>query len=128
MQSYVFVFYLLAVLITVSVAEIETLQELYDTIVTGPNRKVGFLTQGNYQAVRNTLPAEVEPVYVTGGVSVMTDLVNNGTLLAGLVSQVPPYGFNQFPSGIISPQSMMIATNASSLLRQAIGKQSQQPL
>ncbi len=113
-------FLYLTVVICVKAVEIENLNELYDAIVQGPNRKVGFLSSGNYQVVKNTLPATVEPVYVNG-VDLLSAFVNNGTFLAGLVTQVPPTGFNQFSSGIISPQAMIFASNSSSLLRQAIG-------
>lgn len=104
-----------------TIAEIANLNELYDAIEAGPNRKVGFLSLGNYQAVKNTLPASVQPT-VVGTVDLLNTLINNGTLIAGLLTQIPPDGFNQFSSGVISPQAMFFAPNASSLLTKAVSK------
>lgn len=101
--------------------EVESLAELYDAIEAGPNRKVGFLSLGNFQAVKNTLPTNVQPV-VVGSLDQLSALVNNGTLMAGLMTQVPPTGFHQFSSGVISPQALFLAPNASRLLVQAISK------
>lgn len=101
--------------------EINNLNELYDTIEAGPNRKVGFLSMGNFQAVRNTLPTSVEPVIVPS-VNQLSALINNDTVVAGLLTQIPPSGFNQFSSGILSPQTMFVAKNASTLLQAAISK------
>lgn len=110
------------VLLSVAAGDgISTLNELYDAIEAGPNRKVGFLSMGNYQVVRNTLPANVVPVIVPS-VDRLSALVNNETLVAGLLTQVPPSGFNQFSSGILSPQTMFVAKNASALLQAAISK------
>lgn len=108
-------------LVAIAGDEINNLNELYDSIEAGPNRKVGFLSMGNYQVVRNTLPSNVEPVIVPS-VSQLSALIQNDTLLAGLVTQVPPSGFNQFSSGILSPQTMFVAKNASTLLQGALSK------
>ena len=101
--------------------EVESLSELYDAIATGPNQKVGFLSLGNYQVVKNTLPTNAQPV-VVGSLDELSTLVSNGTLVAGLMTQVPPNGFHQFSSGVISPQALFLAPNASKLLVQAISK------
>lgn len=112
----------IAIILNVSAGdEINNLNELYDAIEAGPNRKVGFLSMGNFQAVRNTLPTNVEPVIVPS-VHQLSTLITNNTLLAGLLTQIPPSGFNQFPSGILSPQTMFVAKNASTLLQAAISK------
>lgn len=104
-----------------AIEDIESLAELYDVIETGPNNKVGFLSLGNYQAVNNTLPRTVQPI-VVGSLDQLSAMVKNGTLVAGLMTQVPPSGFHQFSSGIISPQALFLAPNASRLLVQAISK------
>jgi hypothetical protein len=111
-----------AILLSVTAGdEINNLNELYDAIEAGPNRKVGFLSMGNFQAVRNTLPTNVEPVIVPS-VNQLSALINNNTVVAGLLTQIPPSGFNQFSSGILSPQTMFVAKNASTLLQAAISK------
>eukprot|EP00981_Chlorochromonas_danica_P001949 scaffold403_cov183-Ochromonas_danica.AAC.5 len=74
---------------------------------------------GNYIVVKNTLPSTVEPVVVST-VDQLSHMISNGTLLAGLLTQIPPSGFNQFSSGILSPQAILLAPNSSSLLRKAL--------
>ena len=46
--------------------DIESLSSLYSAILDGDNKKVGFLSLGNYQAIENALPYNVEVVIVSG--------------------------------------------------------------
>ena len=108
-------------LFLVAVADIDTLEQLYNAVLTGPNQKVGFLSEGNFLAVKNTLPSNVQPVYVSSE-AILTANIQNQTYVAGLLTQTPPSGFNHIFSGILSTQSMMLRANASTLLRQVIGK------
>ena len=47
-----------------ALAPIEDIHDLYRAIEAGPNRKVGFLSKGNFETVKEVLPSSVVPVYV----------------------------------------------------------------
>ena len=97
-----FSFYFLAVF-----ADITTLVQLNYEIDNGLNKNVGFLSLGNYNAVKGILSTNVE-VNVIGSADLLDLLVNNGTVLAGLVSQSPEGNFHQFSSNVLSPQGMLL--------------------
>ena len=72
----------------------------------GPNRAVGFIGQGNYDAVSALLPADTTPVFVTNA-SEMDANVLSGALVAGYISEGEPEdadAFDTFETGIISPR------------------------
>ena len=102
-----------------SASFIGDLPSLYAAIVKGPNRKVGFLTQANYNAVRNVLPSNVD-VVIAGDEITLNGLIDKNTVLAGLLTQTPKSKYQSFSSGLLSPQAMLSRKNSSSLLRQAI--------
>lgn len=92
---------------------IETVNQLYDTILKGDNPRVGFLSQANYDSVHTILPANTHPVIVLS-TTAMVELVENGTLIAGLVSGVPPNDdgkLHTFSSALISPRAMFLSSN-----------------
>lgn len=81
---------------------------------------MGFLSEANFQAVQNVLPSSVVPVIV-GDEATLNSYVDDGTVLAGLVSQTAPSNYVSFSSNILSPQAMLSSKNSSSYLRQALG-------
>jgi hypothetical protein len=89
-------------------ADITTLTSLYDAIDAGPNRAVGFLSQGNYETVKNVLPINVQ-VVVEQDTEQLYQAVRNGTLLAGLISGVPDANFNQFSSTLVSSRAIQMS-------------------
>jgi len=85
---------------------IKSMDALYDKIVQGPNRRVGFIGAGNYDAVSHVLPSNVEPVYITDS-KAMEEAVNDGTLLASYISESSPSESATrfvYESGVISPR------------------------
>jgi len=103
--------------------DMQTLEQLGDAIGRGPNRKVGFLSIANADAVHTVLPASVERVICTSGydngpinctsTDDMVSLVKDGTLVAGLISGLPPpdqAGYlHQFSSTVVSTRAMLMA-------------------
>lgn len=91
---------------------IVSLNELNQAIKNGPNRKIGFLSQGNFYTVQNELNKLVEPKYYQNTDELHT-AVNSGNILAGLVSGTPKDTFelNIFGSEQISIRSMMVNQN-----------------
>lgn len=85
---------LICVLLSFVCADITDLNTLYNTIKNGKGKQlnVGFLSQGNYEVVQNTLPNNTIPLYF-GSLDQLELAVSNGTVIAGLVSQVAPAGF-----------------------------------
>jgi len=87
-------------------AGVTTTDLLYDAVAAGPNRAVGFIGQGNYDAVSALLPADTTPVFVTNA-SEMDANVLSGALVAGYISEGEPEdadAFDTFETGIISPR------------------------
>lgn len=113
--------HVIAALATTAVANIVTLDQLVDNINSGGNKKVGFLSEANFQSVHNVLPDDTEPVYCDGSDSTITctstedmiNLIREGTLLAGLISGLPndeqaPH-LNVFSSTVVSTRAMFMA-------------------
>eukprot|EP00004_Rigifila_ramosa_P017522 TRINITY_DN4271_c0_g1_i1.p3 TRINITY_DN4271_c0_g1~~TRINITY_DN4271_c0_g1_i1.p3 ORF type:complete len:444 (+),score=117.01 TRINITY_DN4271_c0_g1_i1:1723-3054(+) len=109
-----------------------TVEQISAAVAAGPNRKVGFLSLANYQTVQTFLPASVEnggvlEVVVCDGqahygvtctsVSELSEMVVSGVLAAALISGLPETRFaselNLVPSGIVSPQVMLMRPDAS---------------
>jgi hypothetical protein len=88
-------------------ADVTTLTSLFDAIDAGPNRAVGFLSQGNYETVKNVLPANVQ-VVIAEDTDHLYQAVRNGTLVAGLISGVPDASFHQFSSTLVSTRAIQI--------------------
>jgi hypothetical protein len=98
---------------TATAAAVTSLTELnahLDTAgLTTVQRQVGFLTEGNYQRVENELSSNVvKKIYDSS--AALHDAVENGTVVAGLVSGTPDASrdFNIFPSEQISVRSMLV--------------------
>ena len=118
---------LLAALICVTAAEVNlaTLDDLYEAIQTGDNKKVAFLTLANYDAVRTVLPSNVEPIFcdtsVKSGVGAgcdstdeMIGLITSGQVVGGLKFSGLPSArharnLNIFSSTIVSTRAMLMA-------------------
>jgi len=85
---------------------ITTTDELYDAIVAGPNRAVGFTGQGNYDAMSSLLPTSVTPTFVTVDADIEANVLS-GALVAGYISEGVTSNsslFQAFETGIISPR------------------------
>eukprot|EP00928_Gymnodinium_smaydae_P078902 TRINITY_DN62959_c0_g1_i1.p1 TRINITY_DN62959_c0_g1~~TRINITY_DN62959_c0_g1_i1.p1 ORF type:complete len:363 (-),score=56.29 TRINITY_DN62959_c0_g1_i1:60-1148(-) len=113
MHSYSVLFLLCLLLVAVS-ADLESLGELYKAIETGSNRKVGFISQANYDSVHTVLPSNTEAVIVEH-TDELVEMVRNGTLVAGLLSGVPPNedkALHTFTSTLISPRAVLLSKDA----------------
>jgi hypothetical protein len=85
---------------------ITSMDNLYDRIASGPNRKVGFIGAGNYDAVSHILPSNVQPTYITDS-SILEEQVDNGTLLASYISESSASSTASrvvYETGVISPR------------------------
>jgi hypothetical protein len=85
---------------------ITSIDNLYDKIVQGPNRKVGFIGAGNYDAVSHILPSSVQPIYITDS-TILEQEVDNGTLLASYISEGSASETSTrfvYSTGVISPR------------------------
>lgn len=85
---------------------ITSMDKLYEKIVQGPNRKVGFIGAGNFDAVSHVLPSNVEPVYITDSAS-LAQQVDDGTLLARYISEASASEsatHSVYETGVISPR------------------------
>jgi len=90
-------------------SNIVSLSQLNQKIQQGPQRKVGFLSEGNYHTVQNELSSLVEPIYFEN-TDELHQGVNQENVLAGLVSGTPDdsYDLNIFGSDQISIRSMLV--------------------
>lgn len=87
-------------------------RQLNDALEAGPVRKVGFLSEANYLSVRTALSNFVEPVFFTHTEDLYT-AVNNGTLVAGLISGVPnTHNFTAYSTEVVSPRSFQMMQGA----------------
>jgi len=85
---------------------ITTTDELYDEITKGPNRAVGFIGKGNYDAVSALLPSTTSPSYVTNNTDMEANVLS-GALVGGYISESEVSDaslFDTFETGIISPR------------------------
>ena len=86
---------------------ITTTDELYNAILSGPARQVGFIGQGNYDSVSSILPDNVIDTIVDEGDDAIAAMVLDGSLLAGYISEGSPPDaaqFNVFETGIVPPR------------------------
>jgi hypothetical protein len=100
-----------------SIAQIQSVNELAAAIEAGPLRTVGFLSQGNYDAVASVLP----PLSSDGGtleVAFYNDLdeleaaVVSGSILAGGSTSRPSNAdghLSEFPSSVVTMRAPMFA-------------------
>jgi hypothetical protein len=99
-----------------SAQKIESVKDLSAEIIKGPNRKIGFLSQGNFESVHALLPNITEAEIISDK-HVLEKLVENGTLLAGLISGVPldqSSLLKTFSSTLVSPRAAFTNRNQSS--------------
>jgi len=109
--------------ITESVA-ISTVWELNIAIAEGPNTKVGFLTQANYNAVKSLLHSSVSPEIIAH-LAPLEEAVINGSLIAGVTSTRPADCEEDilcFPSGLVTTRGIMFAPGVSRLRRNLINR------
>lgn len=88
---------------------IKSVDELYAKITQGPNRRVGFIGAGNYDAVSHLLPATVQPIYITDAAT-LDARVADGTLLAKYISEATASSSATrfvYASGLISPRAAL---------------------
>jgi hypothetical protein len=91
-------------------SNITNVDELYDVLEAGPNRLVGFIGQGNFDAVSAMLPTETTPVFTTNAEDIEANVLS-GTYVAGYVSEGEPTdadSFVTFETGIISPRVALL--------------------
>ena len=65
-------------------SNIINLEQLNEAIKNGPNRKIGFLSQANYESVKGFLDNHTEPMYF-GDTQEITVAVSTSLVLAGTV-------------------------------------------
>ncbi|CAH1778322.1 unnamed protein product [Owenia fusiformis] len=96
--------------------DIESIDELNDAIAQGPNRKIGFLSMANYNAVRTVLHASVEPVLFQSKDALVSSVLS-GSLVAGLMRGVVAdhhaKDLHTFSSGLISTSAMFMTPDVS---------------
>jgi hypothetical protein len=98
------------------VQAITSLDQLNGAIDMGSQTSVGFLSEGNYHAVEHELSEEVTPVYYDT-IDAMESAVNDGSVLAGLVSGTPDSDqFNTFPSEQVSVRAMFVKEGNDAML------------
>ena len=97
---------LAALALTPVLADIESLPALFTAITAGPNRRVGFLSQGNYETVKDMLPTTTTPIIFSHSED-LEFAVTNGSLVGGLVSSTPAGSFHTFSSTLVSPRAML---------------------
>lgn len=115
-----------------STARIESVNQLAAAIESGPLSSVGFLSQGNYDAVASVLPKTVEQggkleVKIYADLEELEDAVISDEVLAGLSTSRPhnDNGFlTEFSAGLITMRAPMFAPIGGSIdseqLREAI--------
>ena len=88
----------------------------------GKCKKVGFLTEGNFQSVENELEKSVEPIYIYKNATALTQAVANGDILAGLVSGTPTDSgdLNIFSSEQVSVRAMLQAGAGAETITKAL--------
>lgn len=88
-------------------SSITTLDQLYQELLTGSNKDVGFIGAGNAQSVSSILPPNAFlKVGITNGTQ-LADQVVAGQILAGYVSEgnpPSPERFRLIPTGIVAPR------------------------
>mmetsp|Transcript_45373 Transcript_45373/g.98679 ORF Transcript_45373/g.98679 Transcript_45373/m.98679 type:complete len:402 (+) Transcript_45373:76-1281(+) len=95
---------------------IMSMTDLFNRIVDGPNRKVGFIGQGNFDAVSHILPANVEPTFVTDSDELIAK-VDSGELLARYISEgeaAVTGGRTIYETGVISPRVVLFRQDSTS--------------
>lgn len=83
---------------------IRTLDEL-NSMIDVMGGSVGFLSEGNYHAVEHEISEKTIPMYFDT-IDAMETAVNDGSVLAGLVSGTPPRQSNTFPSEQVTIRAM----------------------
>lgn len=120
-------------------ADITTVAQLQQAIIDGPNRKVGFISDANYQSVRSILPAladgkgngKTELVICDNeehygvkcdGVEELTSLVKDGKIAAAIISGLPnpavASSIHSFSSALISQRAMLMVPELSAEVMQ----------
>jgi len=83
-------------------------QDLNAAIEAGPNRRMGFLSEANYNSVHTVLSNQVDPVYFTS-TDELYNAVESGDVIAALISGQPDATrFSVFSSDLISPRSFQM--------------------
>lgn len=92
--------------------------ELNARIDAGPNRKVGFLSMGNYNSMAPLLSDLTEPT-IYDDTDHLNQAVLDGTVLAGFMSGIPNATvFHAFSSELVSPRSFQMSLyNSTDLIR-----------
>jgi len=87
---------------------------LNEELETGSLKKMGFLSEANYNSVAPTLSDLVEPTYFTTTQD-LYNAVDAGNVVAGLISGVPnENNFTVFSTDMISPRSFQFMSGAES--------------
>jgi len=91
---------------TNSDSSITSLEELYSHLESSSFRAVGFIGQGNFDAVSSILPTATQPLFFPNETEIVAN-VHGGALVAGYSSEGNPpeaSSFHVFSTGIVSPR------------------------
>eukprot|EP00873_Tetraselmis_striata_P028745 jgi/Tetstr1/449009/TSEL_036234.t1 len=89
---------------------ITNVDQLVNTLETGQVQALGFIGQGNYDAVSSILPKSASPLFLTNQSDISAH-VDSGAIIAGYLSEGDSddlgANYKVFPSGIISPRGFL---------------------
>jgi hypothetical protein len=77
-------------------------------------KTVGFLSMGNYNSISPLLSDQVVPM-IFGDTDEINQAIENGTVIAGMISGQPHDNFHSFPTELISPRAFQMKPGADSV-------------
>lgn len=91
-------------------ASVSTVQTLATALEADRSRRVGVLSDGDWQSIQPVVPPGTPYSVVLGGASGLDQAVQSGTVYAGLVSGSPntSLGFATFSSTIVTPRAFLL--------------------
>eukprot|EP00039_Didymoeca_costata_P018143 m.332267 g.332267 ORF g.332267 m.332267 type:complete len:354 (+) comp16912_c0_seq1:305-1366(+) len=92
---------------------IENLNQLYSVLQNGENKKVGFLSDGNYHTNQHLLPPSTIPL-IMQSVGDLEAAVENDTLVAALMTGMPSEEFHSFSNDLVTLQAPLFGTGPNS--------------
>lgn len=95
------------------VNQISSRAKLNAAIEVGPNHKMGFLSEANYKSIHTVLSSKVQPVVFTS-TSELYHAVENGTVVAAMISGQPDTKFSVFSTDLISPRAFQMMPGSDS--------------
>lgn len=110
---------MLTIALSVSADEnIENLNELYQHILDGDNKNVGFISAGNYHTNQHLLPDSTVP-FILNSIAELEQAVENNTIVAALITGVPSDDFHWFSNDLVTLQAPLFGrgVNSTDLVR-----------